>query len=200
MSCPWSFSWDHHVVFQWSKDSLYPDSRSRATMELSPQLNHIRVRSLHMTVPWQLVIPIVKDTFLTEVVIRHVRNWFFQKLPLKLVNLCLRWWGSDLCLVRLIDKTHLFLKVILITRWLPWVIFASVYHCHLHLPFTLFFLVDCQLEQGEVTVESGGNCENYIRFLSCQLFGQVNHGQNWKGWTPRRGVPSKNQSKKTWFW
>jgi hypothetical protein len=31
-------------------------------------------------------------------------------------------------------------------------------------------------------VESGGNFEDYIRFLSCHLFGLVNHGQNWKGW------------------
>ncbi len=34
-----------------SKDSLYPVSRSRATMELSPHPNDIRVRSLHMSVP-----------------------------------------------------------------------------------------------------------------------------------------------------
>ena len=38
----------------------------------------------------------------------------------------------------------------------------------------------------EVTVESGGNLEDYklayIRFLSCHLFGPVNHGQTWKGW------------------
>jgi hypothetical protein len=31
-------------------------------------------------------------------------------------------------------------------------------------------------------VESGGNFEDYIRFLFCHLFGLVNHGQNWKGW------------------
>ncbi len=31
-------------------------------------------------------------------------------------------------------------------------------------------------------MESGGNFENYIRFLFCHLFGPVNHGQNWKGW------------------
>jgi hypothetical protein len=31
-------------------------------------------------------------------------------------------------------------------------------------------------------VESGGNFEDYIRFLSCHLFGPVNHGQNWIGW------------------
>jgi hypothetical protein len=31
-------------------------------------------------------------------------------------------------------------------------------------------------------VESGGNFEDYIRFLFCHLFGPVNHGQNWKGW------------------
>ena len=38
----------------------------------------------------------------------------------------------------------------------------------------------------EVTVESGGNFEDYklahIRFLSCHLFGPVNHGQTWRGW------------------
>ncbi len=89
-----------------SKDSLYPASRCRATMELSPHPNDIWVRSLHMIVSCQFSIPIVKDAFLAEVVIRDIRNWFFQKPPLKLINLCLRWWVSDCCLVRLIDQTH----------------------------------------------------------------------------------------------
>ncbi len=31
-------------------------------------------------------------------------------------------------------------------------------------------------------MESGGNFEDYTRFLFCHLFGPVNHGQNWKGW------------------
>jgi len=31
-------------------------------------------------------------------------------------------------------------------------------------------------------VESGGNFEDYIRFLSCHVFRPVNHGPNWKGW------------------
>ncbi len=35
-------------------------------------------------------------------------------------------------------------------------------------------------------MESGGNFEDYklvyIRFLSCHLFGPVNHEQTWKGW------------------
>jgi hypothetical protein len=79
----------------YSKDSLYPDCRSRATMELSPHPNDIWVRSFHMNVTCQFSIPIVKDVFLTEVVIRDIRNWFFQKSPLKLINLCLRCWGSD---------------------------------------------------------------------------------------------------------
>jgi hypothetical protein len=35
--------------------------------------------------------------------------------------------------------------------------------------------------QEEVTVESGGKFEDYIRFLSCHLFSPVNHGQAWKG-------------------
>ncbi len=28
----------------------------------------------------------------------------------------------------------------------------------------------------------GGNFEDYIRFLSCHLFGPVNYGETWKGW------------------
>ncbi len=31
-------------------------------------------------------------------------------------------------------------------------------------------------------MESGWNFEDYIRFLSCHLFGPVYHGQTWKGW------------------
>jgi hypothetical protein len=39
------------------------------------------------------------------------------------------------------------------------------------------------LETLEVmVVESGGNFEDYNRFLSCHVLGPVNHGQNWKGW------------------
>ncbi len=85
-----------------------------------------------LSVPWQLDIPIVKDVFLTEAVIRDVRNWGFQKPPLKMINLCLTWWGSDWCLVWLIVKTHLFLKVILITKWLPWVFPVP---CHFNVIF-----------------------------------------------------------------
>ncbi len=62
-----------------NKDSQYPSSRSRATMELSPHPNDIRVRSLHMSVPCQVVVPIVKDTFLAEVVIRDVYEIGFSK-------------------------------------------------------------------------------------------------------------------------
>jgi hypothetical protein len=42
------------------------------------------------------------------------------------------------------------------------------------------FLGDLSEDTQEVTVESGGNFEDYIRFLSCHLFGPVNHGQIWK--------------------
>ena len=35
------------------------------------------VRLVDMSVPWQTHRPIVKDAFLTELVIRDVRNWFF---------------------------------------------------------------------------------------------------------------------------
>ncbi len=37
-------------------------------------------------------------------------------------------------------------------------------------------------------MESGGNFEDYIRFLFCHLFGPVNHGQNWKGWSELEGL------------
>ncbi len=63
-------------------------------------------------------------------------------------------------------------------------------------------------------MESGGNFEDYIRFLSYQLFCPVNHGQNWKGWE-RNGKKTclsvsylkdimdkfygKNQTNKTYF-
>lgn len=90
------------------KDSIYPSSRFRSTMELSPHPNDIRLRPVHMSVSWHLVIPIVKYVFLTEVVIRDVHNWFFQKPPLNRINLYLRWCDSDFCLVRLIGKTNLF--------------------------------------------------------------------------------------------
>jgi hypothetical protein len=63
-----------------SKDSTYPSSRSRATMELSPHPNDIRVRSLHMGVSWYLTIPIVKYVILTEVVIQDVNNLVFPKV------------------------------------------------------------------------------------------------------------------------
>jgi len=50
--------------------------------------------------------------------------------------------------------------------------------------FPLFFLVGGGpvKRHEEVTVESGEKFEDYIRFLSCHVFGPVNHGQNWKGW------------------
>ena len=47
--------------------------------------------------------------------------------------------------------------------------------------FFSFSFFPCQLTQ-EVRVVSGGKCEDYIRFLFFQLFGPVNHRQNWKGW------------------
>ncbi len=48
--------------------------------------------------------------------------------------------------------------------------------------FLLIFMGgDPQSRHQEVTVESVGNFEDYIRFLSCHLFGPVNHGQTWKG-------------------
>ncbi len=45
-------------------------------------------------------------------------------------------------------------------------------------------------------MESGGNFEDYIRFLFCHLFGPVNHGQNWKGWE-RSGEKGRLDSRLT---
>jgi hypothetical protein len=43
-------------------------------MELSPHPNDIRVRLVDMSVPWQTTSPIVKDAFLTELVIREKKK------------------------------------------------------------------------------------------------------------------------------
>ena len=57
----------------------------------------------------------------------------------------------------------------------------------------------------EVTVESGGNFEDYklayIRFLSCHLFGPVNHGQTWKGWerSGEKGLIISDNQDQTWL-
>jgi hypothetical protein len=55
-------------------------------MELSPRPNAIRVRLVDMSVPWQTPIPIVKDAFLTELVIRHVSNMLFFHPLLQLIE------------------------------------------------------------------------------------------------------------------
>jgi hypothetical protein len=54
--------------------------KSWETKELSPHLNDIRVRSVQMTVPCHLDMSILKDVFLTEVVIRDVRNCYLLNL------------------------------------------------------------------------------------------------------------------------
>ena len=57
----------------------------------------------------------------------------------------------------------------------------------------------------EVTVESGGNFEDYklayIRFLSCHLFGPVNHGQTWRGWerSGEKGLIISDNQAQTWL-
>ena len=50
-------------------------------------------------------------------------------------------------------------------------------------------------------MESGGNFEDYIRFLSCHLFGPVNHGQTWKGWGRRgeKGLIISDNQTQTWL-
>ncbi len=62
-----SFFLESIMLFSsWKKDSPYPASRCRATMERSPHPNDIRVRFVDMSMPWHTCIPIVKDDFLTE--------------------------------------------------------------------------------------------------------------------------------------
>ena len=50
-------------------------------------------------------------------------------------------------------------------------------------------------------MESGGNFEDYIRFLSCHLFGPVNHGQTWKGWerSGEKGLIISGNQVQTWL-
>ncbi len=62
-------------------------------MELSPHPNDIRVRLVDMIVPWKTTSPIVKDGFLTELVISDVRNWFLFHPLLQLIE---RLW-FDIC-------------------------------------------------------------------------------------------------------
>ncbi len=77
-SIDWCLQFDFHglvhsiflesiILFSgWKEDSFYPVSRCRATMELSPHPNDIRVRLVDMSVPWQTPSPILTDVFLTE--------------------------------------------------------------------------------------------------------------------------------------
>jgi hypothetical protein len=95
-----------------------------------------------------------------------------------------------------------------------------VLHCRLHLtfpehgqirldgfPFLHFFIWGgpSSRRHEEVTVESGGNFEDYklpyIRFLSCHLFGPVNHGQTWKGWerSSEKGLIISDNQDQTWL-
>ncbi len=61
------------------------------------------------------------------------------------------------------------------------------------------------VEGTEVTVESGGNFEDYklvyIRFLSCHLFGPENHGKTWKGWerSGEKGLIISDNQAQTWL-
>ncbi len=54
-------------------------------------------------------------------------------------------------------------------------------------------------------MESGGNFEDYklsyIRFLSCHLFGPVNHGHTWKGWerSGEKGLIISDNQAQTWL-
>ncbi len=100
---------------------------------------------------------------------------------------------------------------------------ASVRHCRLRLSFpehmredlTNFFFGNSSIlhflggaqsrRHSEVTVESGGNFEDYklvyIRFLSCHLFGPVNHGQAWRGWerSGEKGLIINDNQAQTWL-
>ena len=50
-------------------------------------------------------------------------------------------------------------------------------------------------------VESGGKFEDHIRFLSCHLFGPVNHGQTWRGWerSGENGLIISDNQAQTWL-
>ena len=69
------------------------------------------------------------------------------------------------------------------------------------------FLLSCILrdvsfaEVGSVCRVAFGNFEDYIRFLSCHLFGPVNHGQTWKGWerSGEKGLIINDNQAQTWL-
>ena len=50
-------------------------------------------------------------------------------------------------------------------------------------------------------MESGGNFEDSITFLSCHLLGPVNHGQTWKGWerSGEKGLIISDNQAQTWL-
>ncbi len=113
----------------WKKDSLYPSSRScdRTTMELSPHPNDIRVRLIVMYVPRKTSIPIVKDVFLTEIVIRHVKNRVFFHPLLQLIKILwfdISWccWDSESFLVRLNIYTYMFFTICVLVFRIPFII------------------------------------------------------------------------------
>ena len=67
-------------------------------------------------------------------------------------------------------------------------------HCRLRLTFP-----------EHVRLESVGTSEDYklayIRFLSCHVFGLVNHGQTWRGWERSRekGLIISDNQAQTWL-
>ena len=50
-------------------------------------------------------------------------------------------------------------------------------------------------------MESGWNFEDHIRFLSCHVFGLVNHGHTWRGWERSRekGLIISDNQAQTWL-
>ena len=63
------------------ENSHYPTSSCRTTMELSPHPNDIKIRLVDMNVSRQTPRPIVKDNFLTELVIKRCKELEVRAAP-----------------------------------------------------------------------------------------------------------------------
>jgi hypothetical protein len=89
---------------------------------------------------------------------------------------------------------------------------ASVRHCYLRLWGALLYATAAfaslfrsmsrfQTRRSRVGTSKIIHKLAYIRFLSCHLFGPVNHGQTWKGWerSGEKGLIISDNQAQTWL-
>ena len=138
-----------------------------------------------MSVPWQTPIPIVKDAFLTELVIRHVRNSFFFHPLLPLIESLwfdISWYYwlrlSLDCPNAVFLTMHLRVLCDLLHLWYS---VAPDWTCS-DIGSQIYIQTLCMLHVERQSRKDSSD----IRFWFGQLFGPVNRPQNWKSWE-RRG-------------